>query len=571
MTAFWSAIANGAILSALLSLAVWLALRITPRHLLNAATRYAIWWIVLAITLSLPMLPRLSLMGSRQGKPVPAGFARPAALAVGPLSTPLLPLTPADSTSVEYAISLPLRIRTTPWLRLIFNLWIATSLLLLARVFISYAALYRRSARAIDAPPELTATVTGVIRRRIRFAISAEIAIPIATGPLRPTVLIPSTLLTMSADDLEQIALHEAAHLVRRDDYALFAQRVIEALFALHPVVRWLTRQIDLEREIACDDIVVGSTRYARTYADCLTRTVALCGGVRTSLAAANVADSRSHLSRRIELLVYRSRNVTAGLFRRQITLIGVVLVCAAGLLAKRPLMVEFAVPQDVNPVVAQSPAVPAQSALQTTPATPAITPKPALKARRPLLVAQAAKPADPPPARQPDLRPEYVLGANDVVQVTVFDETHVSGTYVIGPDGRMSMPLIGTFNAAGMTIPALQRMITEKLGPFIADPVVNVQLLRNNSKQYTVIGGVNKSGPFPLLRETTILDALAASGGLKDFANLKKIVLRRGTREYPFGYRDVLRGKHLEQNITLEDGDIIIVPDSAPSQEKKS
>ena len=55
MTTFWSAMVNGAILSALLAAAVWLALRATPRHSLNAATRYAIWWMVLAVTLALPL------------------------------------------------------------------------------------------------------------------------------------------------------------------------------------------------------------------------------------------------------------------------------------------------------------------------------------------------------------------------------------------------------------------------------------------------------------------------------------------------------------------------------------
>jgi len=157
----------------------------------------------------------------------------------------------------------------------------------------------------------------------------------------------------MNAEDLEQIGRHEAAHLARRDDCSLFVQRVIEALFALHPVVRWLTRQIDLEREIACDDIAVGSTERAWSYADCLTRTVALCGGVRTSLAAANVADGRSHLSRRVELLVDRSRSGRTEILRGRCAVIAVALVCLAGLLAKAPLLLAFAVPPTGNPTPA--------------------------------------------------------------------------------------------------------------------------------------------------------------------------------------------------------------------------
>jgi polysaccharide export outer membrane protein len=155
---------------------------------------------------------------------------------------------------------------------------------------------------------------------------------------------------------------------------------------------------------------------------------------------------------------------------------------------------------------------------------------------------------------------PHYVLGANDVVGVTVFGESSVPGTYAIGPDGRISMPLIHDFTAIGLTIPELQELITEKLSAFVIDPVVNVQLLRNNSKKYTLIGGVGKPGPYPLLQETTILDALAASGGFREFANQKDIILRRGTKEFHFNYKEVVKGKHLLQNINLEDGDIIVV-----------
>jgi polysaccharide biosynthesis/export protein len=166
-------------------------------------------------------------------------------------------------------------------------------------------------------------------------------------------------------------------------------------------------------------------------------------------------------------------------------------------------------------------------------------------------------------PAAAPADEPLYVLGPNDVVGVTVFDEPRVSATYSIGPDGRMSMPLIGNFKAIDMTIPELTVVITEKLKDpgGILDPVVNVQLLRNNSKQYTLVGGTARTGPVPLLRETTIFDALVAAG-FKDFANKKNIILRRGTKEFHFNYNQVVKGQHMEQNILIEDGDFIIVKD---------
>lgn len=343
MTTFWSALVNGAIPGAVLSFAVCLALRAMPRRALNAATRYAVWWIVLLVTLALPLSYSAWRTGGDAVRLLPSRFT-------AARDPQWVDATSVPRASALYVISLPLRIPANRWLQPVLNFWIAASLFLLARVFVGYAALYRRGARATAAPPELARLVASASRRDIRLAVSGEIAIPMATGPLRPTVLLPESLLTrMNADDLEQIARHEAAHLARRDDCALFAQRIIEALFALHPVVRWLTRQIDLEREIACDDIVVGSTEHARSYAACLTRAVVLCGGIRTSLAAANVADSRSHLSRRVELLVDKGRSRSVGLLKRRFALIVVALICTAGLLAKAPLLVAFAVPHAVN------------------------------------------------------------------------------------------------------------------------------------------------------------------------------------------------------------------------------
>jgi len=566
MTGFWSAIFNCAIISALLTVAVWVTLRLTPRHALNAATRYAIWWIVLLATTALP----LSFM---QWRHYTAGAVQSQLI---PLADPEPALPVAAPAPAPHPI-LPLEIPASPWLRPMLLVWTGAALLLLLRVALSYATLYRRTARAADAPPELRARL-GVNRPRIRIALSDEIDIPMAVGPFRPAILIPAKLFaSMTESDLDQIGLHEATHLARRDDYTLFLQRIVEALFALHPVVRWITRQLDLEREIACDDAVARSADTARSYADCLTRMVHACGGVRAVLAAANVADSYSHLSRRVELLVCGRRNVSPRLLGRQFLLVAVALLGAVALLAKTPRFVTFSIPRTAGSAVVtlgtelpptppvQEPVVIAQ-VTQPTPPLPPPLPQP---------------PTPPPPAPQ---LPLYVLGPNDVIGVAVFNDNTVSGSYAIGPDGRVSMPLIGNFSAAGLTIPELQSLLTQKLDAFINDPVVNVQLLRNNSPHYRLMGGVLKPGPYPLLRETTILDALAASGGLDALAAPDKIFLLRGrTKSFSpgpadgltprihasttfsqtlhFNYDEAINGIHPEQNVTLQDGDILFVP----------
>ena len=507
MTAFWSATINGAILSALLTIVVWVALRITPRRALNAATRYAIWWIVLLATLALPLSY--------------AQWPRRTAVALYAQVMPLTDPAPALPIAVPAAaprIVLPLEIPASPWLQPILIAWIAAALLLLLRVALSYATLYRRTARAIDAPRELRARL-GANSRQLRVALSEEIDIPMAVGPFRPAILIPARLFaTMTQSDLDQIVIHEATHLARRDDYTLFLQRIVEALFALHPVVRWITRQLDLEREIACDDAVARSTDTARSYADCLTRMVQACGGVRPSLAAAAFADSRSHLSRRVELLMRADRTGSTRLLHRPFALIAVGLLCAVVLLAKTPLMVAFATPQSTTPL--------------------------------------------------------YVVGPGDIISVTVTaDEKRVSGNYEVAPDGDISLPTIGVENAAGLTLLALRSLIKRRLGADINDPVVDVQLLRPNGKKYILSGAVLKPGPYPLLKETTILDALKASGGFNAMAATNKIILLRGQKvsgireavtfseSIPFNYNQVIRGIHTEQNVTIQDGDVLLVP----------
>jgi beta-lactamase regulating signal transducer with metallopeptidase domain/Tfp pilus assembly protein PilF len=403
MTTFWSAIINTTILSTLLALAVSLALQSTSRRALNAATRHAIWWLVLIATLALP-LAYLKLTPTHEA---------PQIRLTNPTNKIPAAATAITAPVATRTVTLPLEIPASKWLQPLLLIWIVTAALLLARVVLSYAALYRRTARAADAPPELRARLRAS-RPRTRIALSEEIAIPMAVGPFHPAILIPTRLFaTMTDTDLDQVALHEAAHLARRDDYTLFAQRIIEALFALHPVVRWITRQIDLEREIACDDRAAGSPEQARSYADCLTRTVALCGGVRPSLAAANVADSRSHLSRRVELLLTNRRTAQVSLLKGRCALIAVGLIGAASLLAKTPLLFAF-----------------------STPRAPVLFDPPMLTQPAPPLLAQATQPqlqAPPTPQASAPFIEQRNIGTKQL-QDRQFDEAIATFTRLI-PD----------------------------------------------------------------------------------------------------------------------------------------
>jgi polysaccharide export outer membrane protein len=153
-----------------------------------------------------------------------------------------------------------------------------------------------------------------------------------------------------------------------------------------------------------------------------------------------------------------------------------------------------------------------------------------------------------------------YVIGAEDVIFVKVWRDNDVSGQFLVRPDGRISVPLIGDVTASGRTPEQLEKDIADRLSKFIKDPQVNVGILAVGSKKYFILGEVNKPGSFPLVVPTNVLEALVNAGGFRDFANTSKILILRGSKVITFNYKQVTRGKKPEQNIFLEPGDKIIV-----------
>jgi polysaccharide biosynthesis/export protein len=180
----------------------------------------------------------------------------------------------------------------------------------------------------------------------------------------------------------------------------------------------------------------------------------------------------------------------------------------------------------------------------------------------------QKGKGKDPktsaPPADDDDESSKpYVIGSLDVLQITVWNDTKLSAVYGVGPDGFISMPLLGQIKADGLTTEKLIAVLKEKLvASVMNDPEVNVQILKINSKKYSILGGCNRNGEFPLTGSTTVMDAFANCGGFKDFSNKKKIYILRGDRKLLFNYEDVRQGKHMEQNRHIRNGDIIYVPE---------
>jgi len=180
---------------------------------------------------------------------------------------------------------------------------------------------------------------------------------------------------------------------------------------------------------------------------------------------------------------------------------------------------------------------------------------------------APADKPAaaaTAPPAVLGGAPTDYVIGADDTLHISVWKEPDLSETLPVRPDGKISMPLLGDVEAAGMTPTGLGVSITDKLKKYVADPRVTIVVTAMNSQRIFVTGEVTHAGAMPLLPHMTMLQALAAAG-FTQFANLKAIYLLRYENgkqlKLPFNYKEVVKGNHPEQNITLRPGDTVVVP----------
>ena len=175
-----------------------------------------------------------------------------------------------------------------------------------------------------------------------------------------------------------------------------------------------------------------------------------------------------------------------------------------------------------------------------------------------------AGRPGDRIPSTAPVDAKTYVIGAEDVLRILVWNQQNLSGEFVVRPDGRISLPLVGDVQASGRTPEQLGTDIEQKLkdGKFLLDPNVSVGIFQVHSKKYFIEGEVNRPGAYDLTVPTTVMQGLVNAGGFKDFANKKKIVILRdgGKTVLHFNYNDVSKGKHIDQNIYLLPSDHIII-----------
>ncbi len=282
------------------AVAATLILRASRR--MSATTRYQLWWITLAVVLALPALSWLSAIAASYRHDATAVYqvvSTPGGIANVPSPAGVVLPTPPAWLAQQLVI-----------------LWLAWLVVSVGRILGACIGL-RRVKRAASPFPASREQRLPAWRslcasgRRANLVLSSDVHAASVIGFASPTIAVaPSALEALDDHELDQIVVHEWAHVQRRDDVARLIQRIITAVAGLHPAIWWIDRQLDLERETACDDWAITAAGSGRSLAVCLTKLASLPG--RDSGAVLMPAALiPSALSTRVTRLLDGRRNVS--------------------------------------------------------------------------------------------------------------------------------------------------------------------------------------------------------------------------------------------------------------------
>lgn len=305
---------------ALLVACVWLLLRAWPK--VNAATRYVVWSVTLLAAIAIPVATTLTNF-----TPVRTIVSTATSSGWSASATPVAHHQTGAATGASNAIApvplIPERLRVTlsaPLAYTIFALWLVLAVYALVRLTIGLLRLEQLKRDALPLPIDYRDLMPQWLRankgaRDVRLCVSDETDVPVAVGLFDAMILIPRSLLDrLSEPEVDQICLHELAHLRRADDWTNSVQRVINALLGWNPAAQFIGQQLDLEREVACDDWVLSYVGKVRPYAMCLTKMAETAAWPRHTIPAPGVFATRKHISLRIERLLGVGRNIATNL-----------------------------------------------------------------------------------------------------------------------------------------------------------------------------------------------------------------------------------------------------------------
>jgi polysaccharide export outer membrane protein len=163
-----------------------------------------------------------------------------------------------------------------------------------------------------------------------------------------------------------------------------------------------------------------------------------------------------------------------------------------------------------------------------------------------------------------------YAIGIGDVVEISVWKNPELSVTVPVRPDGRVSVPLLGDVQAAGMTPRALTDDLSRKFRDFVTSPSVSVVIKEIHSRKVYVTGEVATPGAYDLQPRTKLMQVMAMAGGLTPYSKRRVVVLRdnreskdkdKSDKRFEINIDAIVSGKRPEDNIVLQPGDTLIFP----------
>ena len=388
-----AAVVNSAGPALLIALCAWLVMR--KARGMNAGTRHLLWWAVAAALIALPALriAPISKVFERSVVATPAINQAVEAVAATPVSTP-----PVQAAQPVTELQSPVQVDAGYLPLLIAILWAAVCIAQLARVAYSYMYLRLLKRTATPAARQLRLefdewVLSCRVGRDVRLLLSDAVASPIAVGFRRPAVIIPKAMPEqLSAKDLEHVLLHELAHLARRDDWTNLIARLISGVLVFHPLVLWILRRIDNEREIACDDWVVAATGAAQPYAATLARLFEFRIARQREMLATGIGGRRSRFTERIERLVQSGRSFQPQTSMKRVAACATLLLILAAAGTQVPEWIALA---QTDPVPVPPPAPGAEPVRAPEPPRPAGAPHATTAEFAPV-------PAHPPAPAQP-------------------------------------------------------------------------------------------------------------------------------------------------------------------------